>query len=91
MPKSSKGTIQRGVAYQTYKLEIDTLYAANADSRGQENDKKSLEAIKVVGEKCKVDELKDETDLFTWGVDSLMATRIRGGLQKVSYVIISQT
>ena len=93
MPKSSKGTIQRGVAYETYKEEITTLYAANAGSNGQDKEKKSLEKIKefvrdlivkVSGEKCKVDELEGETDLFTWGVNSLMATRIRGGLQKVS-------
>jgi len=92
MPKSSKGTIQRGVAYQTYKNEIATLYAANATS-DEEKEKLSLEQIKefvrdlitrVAGKKCKVDELDAETDLFSWGVDSLMATRIRGGLQKVS-------
>jgi len=92
MPKSSKGTIQRGVAYQVYTAEIASLYATNGDA-SEQTKKRSLEEItqfvketivKVVEGKRKVEGLESDTDLFSWGVDSLMATRIRASLQKVS-------
>lgn len=89
LPKSSKGTIQRGVAYYRFAGEIAALYAATEGGELGKKTKDEVESVvrdiveSVAGSKCKVENLDNETDLFAWGVDSLMATRIRGGLKKV--------
>lgn len=92
LPKSSKGTVQRGLAYGAFKAEIEAIYTVDP-ARVAEQSKRSREEIrtivrKIVGDvtksKVKSGTLEVETDLFSWGVDSLMATRIRGGLKKVS-------
>lgn len=93
LPKSSKGTIQRGVANDVYRKEIERLYdGTGSTSSGTEPSKRTLEEIitfvgnivkKVAGDKISKSTLVENTDLFSWGVDSLMATRIRTALQKV--------
>lgn len=91
LPKSSKGTIQRGLAYEAFKEEIDGLYQG-VDSAA-ELPKRSLSEIEselrklILGlttDKAAEDTLNDDTDLFTWGVNSLMATRLRTSVLKVS-------
>lgn len=95
LPKSSKGTIQRGVANDVYKADIEALYEGTDANNATNGDrpKKSLEEIRsfvralvkrVAGDKAAKGDLADDTDLFSWGVDSLMATRIRTAIQKVS-------
>nr|XP_019010654.1 uncharacterized protein I206_03956 [Kwoniella pini CBS 10737]OCF49435.1 hypothetical protein I206_03956 [Kwoniella pini CBS 10737] len=90
LPKSSKGTIQRGVAYDVFREEIDQLYQERG-GQVETAPKRSLVGITIaverivkdaVASRLKVDTLGVENDLFSWGVDSLMATRIRTSLQK---------
>lgn len=94
LPKSSKGTIQRGVAYEVFKEEIDAMYGAGSTDTAPGAKKRDLreiedyllQTIKRVagsGSRRKIP-LDRETDLFNWGVDSLMATRIRTAAQRVS-------
>jgi len=94
LPKSSKGTIQRGVANDVYKEEIDRLYnGAPADDSASPNIKRNEDEIRdfiletvssVAGDRAKKTPIELDTDLFSWGVNSVMATRIRTALQKVS-------
>ena len=92
LPKSSKGTIQRGVAYDTYKLEIDTLYGDGAEGNrlriaGRELQDWLLAKVgDIIGDskRYKDDVLDSETDLFSWGVDSVRAARLRFAMMKVS-------
>ncbi|WVR04200.1 hypothetical protein IAU60_001200 [Kwoniella sp. DSM 27419] len=90
LPKSSKGTIQRGVAYEVFKQEIEKLYDG-VEAQAEQLEKRPLPAIEAVvqstidrvcSSRLKVDSLTTTTDLFAWGVDSLMATRIRSALVK---------
>lgn len=96
LPKSSKGTIQRGVAYDVYKPEIEAFYAApSSGSRDCRSDPISEDDIKeylleAVSEMTQPRDgraskpLKDSTDLFNYGVDSVRAARLRLQLVKVS-------
>ncbi|WWC89627.1 uncharacterized protein L201_004552 [Kwoniella dendrophila CBS 6074] len=93
LPKSSKGTIQRGVAYEVFKSEINTLYQGQ-DGQTDSQPRRSLKDIvvevrkiieAVAASKLKIGQLDTDTDLFSWGVDSLMATRARTALQKQLY------
>ena len=99
LPKSSKGTIQRGVAYEVFEREIKELYGegANGDVDQGNIPRRTVgeitdavrRLVREVGQgqgKCKLQELEDETDLFGWGVDSLMATRLRARISKVRRV-----
>jgi len=87
LPKSSKGTIQRGVAYEVYKEEITKLYQTTHTG---DIPKRSLQEIKGIVRECIEQAAKDNrdlsesTDLFSWGVNSLMATAIRNSLSKVN-------
>lgn len=89
LPKSSKGTIQRGSAYEVFASEINALYAGESDSKSrrslagvQEELRKMI--LDIAGEKKRSLPLSLDTDLFNWGVDSLMATRVRAGIMRVS-------
>jgi len=94
LPKSSKGTIQRGVANEVYKEEIDRLYngAPTSDSAGPIVKRNAdeirdfiLETVSsVAGERAQKTPIELDTDLFSWGVNSVMATRVRTAMQKVS-------
>ena len=91
LPKSSKGTIQRGVAYDTYKSEIDALYGDGAEGdrlslAGRELEDWLLAKVgDIIGDskRYKDDVLGRETDLFSWGVDSVRAARLRFAMMKV--------
>ena len=95
LPKSSKGTIQRGLAYEAFRNEIQRLYddigwngryAVETRSLSEiENCVKGLIMDAAMGTTRKVEasSLHGTTDLFAWGVDSLMASRIRSGIQRV--------
>jgi len=94
LPKSSKGTIQRGVANEVYKEEIDRLYngASTSDSAGPIV-KRNVDEIRdfiletvssVAGFRAQKTPIEFNTDLFSWGVNSVMATRVRTAMQKVS-------
>lgn len=94
LPKSSKGTIQRGLAYQAFAGEIDRLYAATSDAT-QILKLSEAEAIswlsdvvdQIVGAgHLTSDKLSPDVDLFSWGVDSLRATRLRSAIIKVSWL-----
>ena len=97
LPKSSKGTVQRGMAYDVFTEEIDRLYGGSArdGSQGgregppkrkrtlQEVERDIERAILAVAPARNGDTLGRDADLFNWGVDSLMATRLQYGIQKV--------
>lgn len=94
LPKSSKGTVQRGLANDLFKEEIKSIYGGAVGS--EELPKRSLQEIEkeveriiveVTSSRVKVQGLEYDTDLFSWGVDSLMATRIRSGIMRVSVPI----
>lgn len=88
LPKSSKGTVQRGMAYDVFKEDIERLYAGGAQ---REAPKRTIEEIEQHLKKAILDvapprngeKLGRDLDLFNWGVNSLMATRLRNTLQKV--------
>jgi len=94
LPKSSKGTIQRGVANEVYKEEIDRLYSEAVEEASSRNlprrdpadiRKFILETVILVGgESSHKTPVDLNTDLFNWGVNSVMATRIRTAMSKVS-------
>jgi hypothetical protein len=93
LPKSSKGTIQRGVAYDVYKEEIDRLYNETPKSDSANPIvKRNVDEIRdliletvssVAGDRAQKTPIELDTDLFNWGVNSVMATRIRTAMQKV--------
>jgi len=95
LPKSSKGTIQRGVANEVYKEEIDRLYnGAQTSDSASPIDKRNVHEIRnlildivssVAGERAQKTPIELDTDLFSWGVNSVMATRIRTAMQKVRH------
>jgi aryl carrier-like protein len=95
LPKSSKGTIQRGVAYETYKDEIDRLYG---DGEGGQKLDVSGDELKswlkdkvaeIIGDSKRYEDdiLDSQTDLFSWGVDSVKAARLRFAMMRVSRLI----
>jgi hypothetical protein len=93
LPKSSKGTIQRGVAYDVYKDEIDAMYGESngaggdkLDISGEELQKWLVDKVGEImgdGKRYNQDVLDAETDLFSWGVDSVKAARLRFAMMKV--------
>ncbi|KAK4686150.1 hypothetical protein P7C73_g3978, partial [Tremellales sp. Uapishka_1] len=86
LPKSSKGTVQRGLAYERFALEIERLYASTDGEGAGENPVRNLgeieEVIAGLVRRVAGKPVERETDLFSWGVNSLMAIRIRAGMQK---------
>jgi hypothetical protein len=94
LPKSSKGTIQRGVANEVYNEEIDRLYnGAPTDNSASPIAKRNVDEIRdfiletissVAGDRAQATPIDLDTDLFSWGVNSVMATRVRTAMQKVS-------
>ena len=91
LPKSSKGTVQRGVANEVYRNEIQQMYSGQETSI-QSLPKRNLtevqewilEAVQTsTGTPAQSAPLDISTDLFSWGVDSVRAARIRARMQKV--------
>jgi hypothetical protein len=91
LPKSSKGTVQRGLANERFKDEIKSLYEESSEGDLPKRPVEEIEAeleriiVGVTKSKFKIDGLRTDTDLFSWGVDSLMAIRVRAGIVKVSH------
>jgi hypothetical protein len=94
LPKSSKGTIQRGLAYDVFQAEIERVYDEGS-SEGTEAPRRALPEIeKLVMSLIKTiartgrraGPLDRTADLFSWGVNSLMAIRVRSAMLKVSFI-----
>lgn len=91
LPKSSKGTIQRGLAYEEFKSEIYRLYSTTANGHEVAESKKQLEGeelrqwlmdrVREISGRSEQlegqDELQEGSDLFSWGIDSVKAARLR--------------
>ena len=87
LPKSSKGTIQRGIAYEVFREDIEALYTiydgATSSAKRTLAEIEHLITHMVVSVAISPGKLDLDVDLFSWGVDSLMATRIRAAMLKV--------
>jgi acyl-CoA synthetase (AMP-forming)/AMP-acid ligase II len=91
LPKSSKGTLLRNVAYERLGKQINAVYnigfsTTDGDVLTQNSSKR--EVLKVVRKVVQTvaggrQELGDDSDFYRHGVDSALCTRIRGRLQKV--------
>ncbi|KAJ9108879.1 hypothetical protein QFC21_000199 [Naganishia friedmannii] len=94
LPKSSKGTIQRGLAYDEFKPEIDRLFQQAEGGEVESGKKLQLDELalrnwlkgrvdELIGSAKRSDddeELQTDTDLFSWGVDSVKAARLRSAI-----------
>ena len=95
LEKSSKGTVLRRKAYERFAEEIESAYEhalPNRSSPVKVPDANISEAIrdiviKVAGDskssEDKVGELADETDLFSYGLDSVACIQIRHALTRL--------
>jgi hypothetical protein len=93
-PKSSKGTLQRGRAYEAYAEQIEQAYQKLGSSSDKSNEgglalfgQQLIDFIKeIVKENLGFAEaeLKEDSDLFAEGLNSLQSVRIRNKLQSVS-------
>ncbi|KAM0749958.1 L-aminoadipate-semialdehyde dehydrogenase [Meredithblackwellia eburnea MCA 4105] len=91
VPKADKGSIIRRRVYVDYKKEIDRAYAELEGEMDDDEDKKEVGSVeemrahlfklveKVTGT---TEGLREDTDLFTYGLDSLAAGRIRNFIQR---------
>ncbi|KAJ9125226.1 hypothetical protein QFC22_000181 [Naganishia vaughanmartiniae] len=94
LPKSSKGTLQRGLAYEEFKPEIERLFK-QAEGGGVESGEKLQlvepelrnwlknrveELIGPIRRSDDDEQLQADTDLFSWGVDSVKAARLRSAI-----------
>lgn len=86
LPKSSKGTVLRGVAEKTYKSRIESMYDdEGADGASVLSDSEILSMVRklvrqVIGGEEDID---DDADFYRHGVDSSKATQIRNLITKV--------
>lgn len=83
LEKSSKGTIQRREADERYTAEIEQAYTKMGleDGRIIEDDQVSTAILQVVVSVMGTDKNFDaETDLFSYGVDSVACVQIRHAL-----------
>lgn len=98
LPKSSKGTIQRGLAYEEFTPEIYRLYSSIAPGDAASGSKQQLAGAElrqwlkdrvedIVGRSDNREEgneeLQEDSDLFSWGVDSVKAARLRFAIAQV--------
>jgi acyl carrier protein len=87
LEKSSKGTILRGVVEQRFAQDIDKAYTdMGTFNVGDVSDEDVSRVIKemiesIVAKKAK--ELQNDTDLFSYGVDSVAGMQIRYGLRQL--------
>lgn len=103
LPKSSKGTIQRGLAYDEFKPEIERLFKQAEAGEGDSGDKlqpnehelrtwlkERVEDLVGPSKRSHGDEqLQEDTDLFSWGVDSVKAARLRSAILQVCHFDIA--
>ncbi|KAI4715286.1 acetyl-CoA synthetase-like protein [Aureobasidium sp. EXF-10727] len=86
LEKSSKGTLQRGVVEARFAHDIDKAYTnMGSFNVGDVPDEKVSHVIiemieSIVPKKAKLD---DNTDLFSYGVDSVAGMQIRYGLRQL--------
>jgi hypothetical protein len=99
LPKSSKGTIQRGLAYDEFKPEIERLFQQAEGGEAESGKKLQLDEPELrswlmervdalVGPSKRSDadeQLQEDTDLFSWGVDSVKAARLRSAILQVCH------
>lgn len=93
VPKASKGSLQRGRAYEAFASQIDDAYrryasgSVNSDSAQMLAGSELRTLIRQLvlegynGSKT----ITDDDDLFNAGVDSLQAVRIRNALARVRF------
>lgn len=94
LPKSSKGTIQRGLAYEVFRAEIERVYdeksseATAAPKRTLPETERIVTSLieSIAGTGRRAGPLDRTADLFSWGVNSLMAIRVRSAMLKVSFI-----
>jgi acyl-coenzyme A synthetase/AMP-(fatty) acid ligase len=90
LPKSSKGTILRNIAYERFAKEIKEAYDEGGAVENVESLSKNLSESAILSAVQKIvlsvtgkqRSLTDESNLYHHGVDSAMCTQIRGRLQK---------
>ena len=89
-PRASKGSLQRGRAYEAFAKEIGDAYAAVGTDEGQQ-DKLSLSGSalidyisQAVREILGTTTVGQDDDLFSAGLNSLQSVRLRNAIQKVS-------
>jgi thioester reductase-like protein len=88
LPKSSKGTILRGVAEKQYASEIASLYATEQLPEQSQKLPNNMDDIRttvkyVVKEVVDADiSINDDEDFYRAGVDSMKCARIRSLLQR---------
>lgn len=93
IPKADKGSFIRRKVYAEFKAQIDGVYSALEGDSVDEADKKDVGSLEdmettlfeLVKSVAGGDEgLTKDTDLFSYGLDSLAAGRIRNALQRAS-------
>lgn len=90
-PRASKGSLQRGRAYEAFATEIEQAYdrssSAGADeveTKQKVSGKSLLDHIrKTVTETMQLQVIADDEDLFSAGMNSIQSVRVRNLLQKV--------
>lgn len=93
IPRASKGTLQRGRAYQQYAELIESIYAKFEEGRSlrldhASNSKRALTGAELITwlEKKVKDingsDVSPGTDLFVAGVDSIQSARIRAAIHQ---------
>ncbi|KAK4561065.1 hypothetical protein LTR86_005020 [Recurvomyces mirabilis] len=87
LEKSSKGTLLRGAVEKRFAHNIETAYvqADGGNDLGDVPDDELPEVIRTIitGVKRKGKDLEDDTDLFSYGIDSVAGMQIRGKLRRL--------
>ncbi|QDS75794.1 putative secondary metabolism biosynthetic enzyme [Venturia effusa] len=94
LPKSSKGTVLRNIAYEKYAKQIETMYNGGAEDGGYDlrlisnvpSEKDVLATVRKIVEAVTNSKghLTDEADFYQHGIDSAMSSQIRGRLTKIT-------
>lgn len=89
LEKSSKGTVVRRKAEERFENEIEQAYQAvsadlDTDVPDEEVSGRILDLVgSIMGDRVDVDSLEVNTDLFSYGVDSVACVQIRHGLKQL--------
>lgn len=86
LEKSSKGTILRGAVEKRFSKEIDGAYGETEGvDETDVKDQDLAETIRSIVNKVapRKTDLTDETDLFSYGIDSVAGIQIRGRLRQL--------